>query len=377
MYLVCHKQQVMKTFLVYSLGVTPTHAWFCVSDVDIYDTSIYPFVFISQYVASKSFIIMTHETLHKLAAEISFEKDTRNLILVDNTARCGSTLMCQMFYKLPNTRVMSEPWALQHTSMVRDNYRGHPWLYNPKEDITQMSERDFTKLITSVTKVLFKYENKKEYDRVVLKVSVTLGQLVPYIKKTMPRIKCIMMSRHVKISIESFEKMLRGWGPALTNVKHIVKANDLILNWCPFPYADDKLMDMKKRYVDMNKKDAMAILKVRLIMYGSSLLNFLHHKSLYMHTVVFEDLMKSTKEELELMYQKLDIPTELVANAMEALKTHSQRGVFTSNVLVKSKNKNIFSDSDWEICDSLFKEMGLPITKDMSIDQLRDLMQLK
>ena len=85
---------------------------------------------------------------------------------------------------------------------------------------------------------------------------------------------------------------------------------------------------------------------------------------------------ENTKEELELMYEKLGIPTELVSKAMEALKTHSQRGVFTSNVLVKSKNKTIFSDSDWEVCDPLFKELELPITKDMSIDQLRDLMQL-
>ena len=95
-----------------------------------------------------------------------------------------------------------------------------------------------------------------------------------------------------------------------------------------------------------------------------------------MHTVVFEDLMKNTKEELEIMYKKLDIPIELVSKAMEALKTHSQRGVFTSNVLVKSKNKTIFSDSDWEICDNLFQELGIPITKDMTIDQLRDIMQL-
>ena len=360
----------------YISGVTPTHAWFCVSDVDIYDTSIYPFVFISQYVASKSFVIVTHETLHKLADEISFKNDTRNLILVDNTARCGSTLMCQMFYQLPNTRVMSEPWALQHSSLVRDNYRGHPWLYDPKNDVTQMSEETFTRLITSVTKILFKYENNKEFDRVVLKVSVTLGQLVPYIKKAVPRIKCIMMTRHVKISIESFEKMLRGWGPALTNVKHIVRANDLILNWCPFPYADDKAMAIKKKYVLLNKQSSLPILKVRLIMYGASLINFLHHKNLYIHSIVFEDMMKNTKDELEKMYKKLDIPTELVDKAMEALKVHSQRGVFTSNVLVKSKNKTIFSESDWESCDSVFEELKLPIKKDMSIDDLRDLVTL-
>ena len=346
------------------------------SDIDIYDTSTYPFVFISQYVASKSFVIVTHETLHKLADEISFENDTRNLILVNNTARCGSTLMCQMFYQLPNTRVMSEPWALQHASMVRDNYRGHPWLYNAKNDITQMSEETFARLITSVTKVLFKYENKKEFDRIVLKVSVTLGNLVPYIKKTIPRIKCVMMTRHIKISIESFEKMVRGWGPALTNEKHILRANDLHLNWCPFPYADEKAMALKKKYVEKNKLSVMPILPVRLLMLGASLMNFLRYKHLYTYSIVYEDMMSNTKVELEKMYNKLDIPTELVSKAMEALKVHSQRGVFTNKVQVKSKGGKIFTDSDWEICDSLFEDLGLPIKQNMSIEDLRNLMKL-
>ena len=361
-----------------TIGVTPTHAWFCVADEneDIYDTSRYPFVFISQYVASKSFIILTHETLHKLADEISFRDDKRNLILVDNTARCGSTLMCQMFHQLPNTRVMSEPWALQHASMVRDNYRGHPWLYNPKDDVSQMSEETFTRLVTSVTRLLFKYENGKEYERIVLKVSVTLGQLVPYIKKALPNIKCVMMTRHVKVSIESFEKMLRGWGPALSNEKHIVKANNILLNWCPFPYADKRAMALKQKFIEMNKELTLPVLQVRLLMVGSSLMNFIYHKDLYIHSVVYEDMMKTTHEVLEEMYKKLEIPTELVPKAMEALKVHSQRGVFTNNVMVKTKGTTIFSESDWELCDPLFEELGLPIRKDMSIQEIRDLIRV-
>ena len=45
----------------------------------------------------------------KLAQEIENPQD---IIMLFNTTRCGSTLACQMFSKLPNTKVMSEPWPL-------------------------------------------------------------------------------------------------------------------------------------------------------------------------------------------------------------------------------------------------------------------------
>ena len=46
---------------------------------------------------------------------IKLAKETPNpgeIIMLFNTTRCGSTLACQMFSKLPNTKVMSEPWPL-------------------------------------------------------------------------------------------------------------------------------------------------------------------------------------------------------------------------------------------------------------------------
>ena len=339
--------------------------------MDIFDTSVYPFVFISQFVASKSFIIITHETLHKLASEMSFEDDKRNLILIDNTARCGSTLMCQMLSQVPETRVMSEPWVLQHASMVRDNYRGHPWLYNPKNDKEQISEEAFERLLTSITRVLLKFENKHEFKRIVLKVSVTLSNLVPYIKRAMPSFQCIMMTRHVKVSIESFEKMLRGWGPSLTNENHIKKASNLILNWCPFPYDDKKAQEVKQKYIKMNQASNLPIIQVRLLLLGSSMLHFLRHKNIYTHSVVYEDLMKNTKDELKSLFEKVGIPAEFVAYAIKALKFDAQKGTFGKRGTTK-----LFSETDWEKCDEIFKDIDVPITKDMSIEQLRELMKL-
>ena len=103
-------QEILQDDHITIQGATSTHAWFCVSDEDVYDTKKYPFVFSSQFYTSKQFVIVTHETLHKLADDLSFDDDKRNLIVIDNTARCGSTLACQMFAELPHTRVISEPF---------------------------------------------------------------------------------------------------------------------------------------------------------------------------------------------------------------------------------------------------------------------------
>ena len=97
-------------------GVSETHVWFCVTknvpDKNVYTTTTFPFAFMAQFFMANELIIISHETLHKLADEMNWSQNDNELILINNTGRCGSTLLCQMFGKLPNTNVMSEPWGL-------------------------------------------------------------------------------------------------------------------------------------------------------------------------------------------------------------------------------------------------------------------------
>ncbi len=87
-------------------GLTSTHAWFCVSPeaVDVYDTSVCPFVWVGQFFTAKKLIIMPLWSYHRLADELGDPPRGKEVFIIFNTARCGSTLLCQMFNKLPNTR---------------------------------------------------------------------------------------------------------------------------------------------------------------------------------------------------------------------------------------------------------------------------------
>ena len=167
-----------------------------------------------------------------------------------------------------------------------------------------------------------------------------------------------MMTRHVKVSLESFEKMIRGWGPVLRKQAHIVKASNLILNWSPYPYDDVKCQELKKKYIDMNLMSPIPILTVRLMMFGGSMTSFLQHKKLYVHSVIYEDLMNNTSKELENLFKMIDIPTEYVAYAMKALDFDAQRGTFG-----KRGTKKIFDESDWENCNDILKEIGFQFQK--------------
>ena len=96
-----HPKYILEHDNVTLQGITQTHAFFCVSepDVNVYDTSKGPFLWIKQYLAAKKLVVIPHSTLHRLAAEVGDPID-RKLTIINMTCRCGSTLLCQGRYSV-------------------------------------------------------------------------------------------------------------------------------------------------------------------------------------------------------------------------------------------------------------------------------------
>ena len=61
---------------------------------NVYDATKIPFAFISQYLLSEKLLIVQHSTLHKISEAMTGLEG--NCVLIHNTARCGSTLLCQV-----------------------------------------------------------------------------------------------------------------------------------------------------------------------------------------------------------------------------------------------------------------------------------------
>ena len=148
------------------MGVTKTKAWFSVTESlsETFGLNHYPFAFMSQYFNSQKILMVDHSTLHLIRKNI--QKLQGNCILINNTGRCGSTLICQVWYlilnffifilfflnisgfsdqmfaKLPKTSVMSEPWALFYIHRLYKN--GH------------ITWKEYQNLIETCVKLLFK-----------------------------------------------------------------------------------------------------------------------------------------------------------------------------------------------------------------------------
>ena len=116
-----------------------THAWFCVTEksVNVYDLNKHPFIGNAQFFLAKELIIIPLWSFIKLANQGVSPNDV-DIIIFFNSARCGSTLACQMFNKLPKTRFdfffkflimdnllsvllfrsLSEPWILTNANVT-------------------------------------------------------------------------------------------------------------------------------------------------------------------------------------------------------------------------------------------------------------------
>ena len=103
---------------------------FCITDPDIsvYDMARHPFVMLAQYLEAKKLVLVPLWALHQLSEEAGDPPKDCEIIGIGMSARSGSTLLTQMFNKLPDTIAMSEPWSLLHA---------HKWYnkgYFPKKD---------------------------------------------------------------------------------------------------------------------------------------------------------------------------------------------------------------------------------------------------
>ena len=63
---------------------------------DVYDLTKFPFVYLSQYWFAEKILILDHSTFNRISEKCS--GPTENCILINHTGRCGSTLLCQVYF---------------------------------------------------------------------------------------------------------------------------------------------------------------------------------------------------------------------------------------------------------------------------------------
>lgn len=342
-------RHVLKADNITLQGITPTHAFFCVtppgdSKTGVYETEKAPFTYILQYLMSEQMVIMPLESLNKLAAEVG-DPAVESLTFVNSTARCGGTLLCQMLARVPGVQVMSEPWSLLHL-------HGH---YNQG----RIKLPDYRNLIRSIVRIQCKKIHGKSTSHIVIKLPFPCAPQAQILKLLFPQAKYLFMTRHPKDSTLSSLRVFKSFPYIYTSL--LAKAKEFTYEHLPIPYDNDKLQEWRTSffptllYLTRNQRNTARN-------YAGAILCYLENKELYDKALVYDDLMENPEKEMSSLFILLSLSREHVRLALKAVVKADPQ-----SPAVKSKDV-----IDWAEIDRVYdKEFQLPFNSQSSVNKFK------
>lgn len=146
----------------------------------MYNPRTSPFVFMMQFLGAEQLVIVPNATLHRLASELG-DPDDRKVSMVNMTARCGSTLLCQIFANVPKLRAQSEPWSFVHVQ----------GMYIRRE----IPHAEYLRLIRSCMRLQCKPEHREGNEYLMIKFNCFAAAQLPILHKMFPKIKLMFNTR--------------------------------------------------------------------------------------------------------------------------------------------------------------------------------------
>ena len=316
--------------------MTSTHAFFCVTSpsVDVYETAAAPFAFILQFFMGESLVVMPVASLLTLASEVEVATTERELTFISMTARCGSTLLCQMTSRLPGVEVISEPWSLEHL---------HADFLAGKFEMGEYKRR-----IAAAVRL----QCKSGARHTVIKLPVVCAPQFVLLKELFPRAKLVFITRHPGASANSLHKVFSTF-PAVQHYLGI-GAKFWVEN-LPFPYDDKDLTALRRSYAPFSKWYWAKDSEMWPYGYGGALLCFLRNRDIYDFVVTYEDLKENVGERTVELLRILGLDKKGNADlALAALQTHSQGEMFGAS------GKASISERELREQDESYRRIGLP-----------------
>ena len=343
-----HPHYILEHDNITLMGLTTTHAFFCVTDqdFDIYDIKIAPFMFIAQFLAAKKLIILPHPSFNRLAAEVG-DATVCKMTFVNMTARCGSTLLGQMVAQTPKVLVMSEPRALVHT-------HGQ---YMSKN----ISMAEYKRVLRSVVRLQCKREHGRNVEHIFIKTTLWMSPAFPMLKEMFPKAKFIFNTRGFKETVESLMQLVKFQGLIALHTGAVFRS------WwrnVQIPYDDPFFYDLHKEW-----KVRCTTFEVRLAFgFACQISQFMRTRHDYNFVVFYEDLLSNKEKVCRELLEVCEIPLEYVPQALNAFKTDSQQGIFG-----KRGDKPKVDPAILDQADKVFAECGLPLMSKISTPEFKNL----
>ncbi|XP_067681904.1 uncharacterized protein [Haliotis asinina] len=294
-------------------NITLTEAIFLKTDkdVDIYSSDTHPFMKWAQALNAEKLYIIPMEAFHRLADETGDPHVP--VIWLSSIGRCGSTLLSQVFEKVPGTITLGEPEALISVTML--------------SKLETTPEEEVVKLLRSAIRLQCK--KLPGAQRIIMKVASFTFAEVKVIYEMFPEIKHLFLYR------DSLPYAVSGKGFAqsefLAKLTKVMMDSDLLARF--FPGLRRNLYKMYAR-VDRYDHDLEDI-AVNLCMVGHAMImssalmtryKEFRDSGIPIFAVQYEELVKEKEGMVIALFQKLDIPEKHVTKALVAFEVDSQRG---------------------------------------------------
>ncbi|XP_046570973.1 uncharacterized protein LOC124279214 [Haliotis rubra] len=294
-------------------NITSTEAIFLKTDkdVDIYSSDTHPFMKWAQAVNAEKVYTIPVEAFHRLADETGDPQVP--VIWLSSTGRCGSTLLSQVFEKVPGTIAIGEPEALISVTTL--------------SKLETCPEEEVLKLLQSVIRLQCK--TLPGAQRIIMKVASFTFAEVKVICEMFPEIKHLFLYRDSLPYAVSAKGLTQS--EFLTKLAKVVIDSDLLARF--FPGLRQSLYKMFSR-VDRYDHD-LEDMAVKLCMIGHTMImtsalmtryTEFRKSGIPIFAVQYEELVKEKEGMVRALFQKLNVPEKHVLKALAAFEVDSQRG---------------------------------------------------
>ena len=395
------------------MGLTPTRAYFCVSDpnVDVTNSKLYPFIFLAHKLVTKKLIIMPLKHFHHLATDLG--DPHVSVFCIHMTTRCGSTLMCQTFNEVPKVQVLSEPYV---TMDIQEHYINNRW-----------SQAETNACIKSSVRLLLKPVHNKRIEFICWKMTPITNH-IPTVMHYFPQFKWIFNTRFscARVGglgvivpggkdqyIRGSEQGLQGlvglqWltsSPTtlfycplhiyifIRTIEETIKSRIKMLNSQPLFYKltgkyfstsywthmcvnrNDHVLkgliaDYRQSGIYFNCSYTIAE-KMALGIF-SSYGSYLENQDKYDVFVLYEDLLENPKEVMKKVFKAVGLDLKYLDKGLTAFKRDSQHGILGA----KGENRANISDKEKATMDQVAEKLGLPFRSSMTVEEMRKTLQI-
>ena len=185
---------------------------------------------------------------------------------------------------------------------------------------------------------------------------------VPLIKSLFPSTKLLFITRHIRPTLESFERVLSAIVEPLPSER-----GDFWFYYLPFLNSDRTSVEVERKYLQMRR--TLPIFYMLTLGYAGALQLFLRKKEDYSHSLIYEDLVEKPRINARKMLQALGMPEAMTVNVLRGLDADSQNDMFAQ---VPTGQR--ISGDNWKKIDDLLKQANSLVQSAMTVNDLKEIL---